>query len=138
MEAKGCAKPTVWKNARRHFYWALRARLAQSAAVDAVAAASPETSLDYQSTLVNKLAGLADDADDRTAAAAFEALDLTDTLAGLRAAALTAELAQRTAADRKSTVDGLVRFIDGLSDEEKMAIRTALQAAARSSGMRPH
>ena len=45
MEAKGCAKPCVWKDARRHFYWSLRARLARTAALAQLAEADPELSL---------------------------------------------------------------------------------------------
>jgi acetyl-CoA carboxylase/biotin carboxylase 1 len=131
MEAKGCAKAMVWKNARRHFYWALRARLARTAALDELAAASPDTPLAERNALIDKLAGLEPGADPRAAAAALEALDLSEPLAQLRADGLADELARRAAADRTGTVGGLVRFIDSLSDEEKVALRNALQTSGR-------
>jgi acetyl-CoA carboxylase/biotin carboxylase 1 len=131
MEAKGCAKPMVWKNARRHFYWALRARLAKSAALDAIEEASPDSTLEYREELVDKLASIDARADDQTAAAALEALDLTGPLSRLRGDHISSQLVDLFQSDRKGAIGGLVNFIDTLSEEDKMAIRTALQTSTR-------
>jgi acetyl-CoA carboxylase / biotin carboxylase 1 len=133
MEAKGCAQPMVWKNARRHFYWAVRARLAESAALQAIETASPETTLEYRKKLLHNLASYDDAADNQTVATALEALDLTDAVSRLKGDALTTQLVNLAREDRKSTINGLVRFVDGLTDEEKIALRNALQAGGRSS-----
>ena len=58
MEAKGCAKSCVWKDARRHFYWSLRARLARSRILAQFAEAYPESTSEYRSQVLTQLAPL--------------------------------------------------------------------------------
>ena len=58
MEAKGCAKPAQWKTARRFYYWAVRARLARSAALQALSEASPGATYEYRTRLLNNLTGI--------------------------------------------------------------------------------
>jgi acetyl-CoA carboxylase/biotin carboxylase 1 len=127
MEAKGCAQSMVWKDARRRFYWAVRARLAQSTALDTLEAASPESTHEYRIKLLHSLASLGDAAGDEAIATALERLDLTDAVSRLKGDHLTTQLTELARHDRKSMVNGLVRFVEGLSDEEKIALRTALQ-----------
>jgi acetyl-CoA carboxylase/biotin carboxylase 1 len=55
LEAKGCAKPMVWPQARRHFYWAVRARVARSRALCSLAEADPNASYEYRSRLLDTL-----------------------------------------------------------------------------------
>jgi acetyl-CoA carboxylase/biotin carboxylase 1 len=131
MEAKGCAKPMVWKTARRHFYWAVRARLAKSTALNAIEAASPDSSLEYREQVLEKLVSLDESADNRTQATALEALDLTDAIARLKSDHIASHLAELSSHDRKATMNGLVNFVDGLSDEEKITLRNALQTGTR-------
>jgi acetyl-CoA carboxylase/biotin carboxylase 1 len=133
MEAKGCAKSMLWKDARRRFYWTVRARLAKSRALDVIEAASPESSLDYRIQLLHTLASIDDATDNEAAAVALEGLDLTDTVSRLKGDHLATQLSEMAQHDRKSTVDGLVRFVEGLSDEEKLTLRLALQTGPRQS-----
>ncbi|KAI0272407.1 acetyl CoA carboxylase [Gloeopeniophorella convolvens] len=106
MEAKGCAKPAVWKEARRFFYWATRARLARS----------------------NALAQLADAGPSQSASARI--LDLSSAVAQLK----SEHLAQQLLGDRKSLIDGFVRLVDGLTVDEKTAVLAALQSTNASPG----
>ena len=69
MEAKGCARPATWKNARRQFYWATRARLAQTLAIAQIGDASPEMSTQQRKELLYSLAQLEDKASNDRAVA---------------------------------------------------------------------
>ncbi|KAJ7066657.1 acetyl-CoA carboxylase [Mycena amicta] len=133
MEAKGCAKPAVWKDARRHFYWAVRARVARSAALADIAEASPGTTLEYRTRLLNSLAGVDSTTPPRTAAEKLEHLDLSQTVTQLKSEHLMRNLLNLTKEDRKAAMDGLLRFADNLSDEERSSLLTVLQSAARPS-----
>ena len=85
MEAKGCAKAMVWKDARRRFYWAVRAKIARSAALAQLEEASPESTHDYRVHLLESIAGIEDITDPRIIAESLEKLDLTNTVAQLKA-----------------------------------------------------
>ncbi|KAF7370658.1 hypothetical protein MSAN_00698800 [Mycena sanguinolenta] len=76
MEAKGCAKPAVWKDARRHFYWAVRSRVARSAALADIAAASPGTTFEYRSRLLNSIATIDSSTPPRVVAEKLEKVGL--------------------------------------------------------------
>ena len=134
MEAKGCAKPTQWKNARRHFYWATRARVARSAALAQLAEASPGSSFEYRSGLLDTLAGIDATTSHRTAAEKLEALDISGTLVKLQADHLMRRLVQLTREDRKASLDSMMRLADNLSDDERQSLIDALQGAGRSPG----
>ncbi|KAI4523307.1 hypothetical protein K525DRAFT_254691 [Schizophyllum commune Loenen D] len=134
MEAKGCAKPTQWKNARRHFYWATRARVARSAALAQLAEASPGSSFEYRSGLLDTLAGIDATTPHRTAAEKLEALDISGTLVKLQADHLMRRLVQLTREDRKASLDSMMRLADNLSDDERQSLIDALQGAGRSPG----
>ncbi|OBZ66885.1 hypothetical protein A0H81_13188 [Grifola frondosa] len=134
MEAKGCAKAVVWKNARRSFYWAVRAKVARSAALAKLAVASPESSFEYRSRLLDSLASIEPTTDLRIVAEKVESLDLTATLAQLKADHLMRQMLALAHEDRKATLDGLVRLVDNLADDEKQAFVNALQASTRSPG----
>ena len=132
MEAKGCAKPMVWKDARRRFYWSVRAKVARSAAMAQLAEASPESTYEYRTNLLESIAGIEDVTDPREIAEALEKLDLTNTVTQLKADHLARQMLELANEDKKATVDGLVRLIDSLGDEEKLALIAALQSSARS------
>ncbi|KAL1945115.1 hypothetical protein VTO73DRAFT_2735 [Trametes versicolor] len=134
MEAKGCAKSMVWKDARRRFYWAVRAKVARSSAMAQLAEASPDSSFEYRTRLLEDLAEIESTSKPRETAQALEDLDLTNTLAQLKADHLTHQMLALAQEDRKATVDGLVRLIDHLADDEKLALISALQNSTRSSG----
>jgi acetyl-CoA carboxylase/biotin carboxylase 1 len=130
MEAKGCAKPAVWKGARRYFYWATRARLARSNALAQLAVAGPSQSREYRERLLNDLSGVDEKSDHQTIAQALEALDLSSAAAQLR----TEHLLQQLFGDRTSLVDSFVRLVDGLSENEKATVLTALKNTNGSPG----
>ncbi|KAH7926428.1 hypothetical protein BV22DRAFT_1087097 [Leucogyrophana mollusca] len=134
MEAKGCAKPAVWKNARRHFYWALRARIARSNALAEIAENSPDSSPEYHSKILSSLVNVADASDNRAIAQALEQLDLTATLARLRTDHLVHRFSEVASQDRKASMEGLFRLVNNLSDDERMALQVALQNSNRSPG----
>lgn len=123
MEAKGCAKPAVWKEARRYFYWATRARLARSNALAQFAVAGPSQSREYRERLLDDLLGVDEKSDHQTIAQALEAVDVSSTVAQLR----TEHLLQQLLGDRKSLIDGFVRLVDGLTEAEKATVLTALK-----------
>ena len=133
MEAKGCAKPMTWKDARRRFYWAVRAKVARSAAMAKLTQASPESDYEYRAHLLESIAGIENVVEPRPVAEAIEKLDLTNTLAQLKADHLARRMLALANEDRKATIDGLVRLIDNLGDEDKVALISALQHS-RSPG----
>lgn len=134
MEAKGCAKPTVWKDARRHFYWALRAKIARSAALAQLAAASPGTTYEYRARLLNNLANLEADSDPRQVSSALESLDINHAVSELRADYLIRQMLELTQDDRKVALQGFSRLADGLSEEERNDLIAVLQRGPRSPG----
>ena len=135
MEAKGCAKPAVWKDARRHFYWAVRARVAKSAFLGALAEASPESTHEYRLSLLNNLAYIDSTSEPREVAEKLEKLDVSATVMQLRADNLIRRLIDLTNEDRKATLSGLERLADNLSLEDRTALIGVLQNAGRSPGM---
>ncbi|EMD38813.1 hypothetical protein CERSUDRAFT_112545 [Gelatoporia subvermispora B] len=134
MEAKGCAKPMSWKDARRRFYWAVRAKVARSAALAQLAQASPDSTSEYRTRLLDSLASIEPSTDARTVAETLEALDLAPTVAQLKADNLMRRMLALAHEDRKATVDGLVRLVDNLSEDERVSLLSALQNATRSPG----
>lgn len=134
MEAKGCAKPAVWKNARRHFYWAVRARVARSAALAEISNASPGASYEYRSRLLNSLASIDATTEPREVADKLENLDLTRTMAQLKADHLIRGLIELSQDDRKAAMDGLTRLADTLTEDERTSIIGILQNTPRSAG----
>ncbi len=130
MEAKNCAKPAVWKEARRYFYWAARARLARSNGLTKLAAAGPSQSREYRSRLLYSLAGIDEKSDHQTIAQSLEALDLSSAVAQLR----TEHLLQQLLGDRKSLIDGFMRLVDGFSEDEKAMVQVALKNTTASPG----
>jgi acetyl-CoA carboxylase/biotin carboxylase 1 len=127
MEAKGCAKPAVWKEARRFFYWALRARLARSEALAQLADSNPEATPELLEKLLDSLVSITDRSDNRALANALEALDLTSTLVRLRTEYLLQRFLESAQQDRKASIDGLVRLVDSLSYDERQVLQSALQ-----------
>ena len=135
MEAKGCAKSVVWKDARRMFYWAVRARVARSAALAKIAEAKPDATLDYRTKLLDSLASIDSKTDHREAAARLEQLDITKTATQLKADCLVHDLLQMVNQDRKAAMDGLARLLDNLTNEEKATLQGVLQDSSHSPGM---
>lgn len=128
MEAKGCAKPVTWRNARRHFYWALRARLARSAALAQIQTASPDSTPDYRSRLLNSLLTDVESMENREVAIAIEGLNLVATLDQLYKDSITKGMLAVAQKDRKAALEGILRLADVLSDDEKATLIANLQA----------
>lgn len=128
MEAKGCAKPVTWRNARRHFYWALRARLARSAALAQIQTASPDSTPDYRSRLLNSLLTDVESMENREVAIAIEGLNLAATLDQLYKDSITKGMLAVAQKDRKAALEGILRLADVLSDDEKATLIANLQA----------
>lgn len=133
MEAKGCAKAAVWKEARRFFYWALRARLARSEALVQLADSNPEATPELLEKLLDSLISTVDRSDNRALANVLEELDLSSTLVRLRTDYLLQRFLEVAQQDRKASIDGLVRVVDSLSYDERQVLQSALQNA-RSPG----
>jgi acetyl-CoA carboxylase/biotin carboxylase 1 len=131
MEAKGCAKAVVWKESRRYFYWAMRARLARSNALAQLAAAGPSQPREYREQLLYELCGVNGESDHRTAAGRLENLDLSPYITLLKSENVVQQLLE----DRKSMIDVLVRLSDSLSEEEKATVLTALRNTNASPGL---
>ena len=123
-----------WRNARRHFYWAVRARLTQSIALSALAEASPGSSYEYRLRLLNTLGSIQPDTNYRDMAETLEQLDLSQTLDQLRADHLTRGFVELSKENRKAALDGLTRLVDTLTEEERSSLITILQNASRSPG----
>jgi acetyl-CoA carboxylase/biotin carboxylase 1 len=134
MEAKGCAKSMVWKDSRRWFYWALRARLARSAALTKLAEASPASSHEYRSRLLDDLASVDATSDNRVVAEALEQIDLSRTVTQLKADHLLRSLLDVVNEDRKAAMDSLLRLVDELSEEERASLGSVLRDPAPRSG----
>jgi acetyl-CoA carboxylase / biotin carboxylase 1 len=131
MEAKGCAKPVVWRESRRYFYWATRARLARSNALAQLAAASPSQPPKYREQLLYELSGVNGESDHRTAAERLENLDLSSVIAQLKGENVVHQLL----GDRKSFIDGLARLVDYLTEDEKATVLAALRNPNASPGL---
>ncbi|KAI6126082.1 acetyl-CoA carboxylase [Pisolithus croceorrhizus] len=122
MEAKGCARPAVWKQARRYFYWRLRARLARSAAMDTLAEANPEARPELLAKVLDSVVSISP-VDDRALATAFEELDLTPVATQLKTEYLLQRFLDAAQQNRKATVDGS-RATRGLLLRRGTATRT--------------
>ncbi|KAF8141976.1 acetyl-CoA carboxylase [Boletus edulis] len=127
MEAKGCAKPATWKETRRFFYWALRARLARSEALAQLADSNPEATPELLQKLLDSLISTVDRSDNRALANTLEELDLTSTLVRLRTDCLLQRFFEVAQQDRKASIDGLVRLVDSLTYDERQVLQSALQ-----------
>ncbi|KAK0238625.1 acetyl CoA carboxylase [Armillaria nabsnona] len=134
MEAKGCAKPAVWKDARRFFYWAVRARVARSAALRELANASPGATYEYRARLLDTLASLEPTTPYRQMAENLEDLDLAPTVVQLRADHLLRRLMELAKEDRKATMNSIMRLADNMSADEKASLISVLQTSSRSPG----
>lgn len=130
MEAKGCAKPAEWKNARRYFYWALRARVARSTALARIQAASPQLSSEERSDVVDSLIPGVDPEDRRAVAEALEAVDLAPTLSKLKAADVARQMVDLVLSDRKAALEGFARSLESLNEDEKARLVKLIQSSA--------
>ena len=131
MEAKGCAKATTWSNARRHFYWSLRARLARDHAFSEMEKANPTLSYESMVALLNNL--LPAGAEVKTIAEQLEKLDLDSTLAQLRSQYVAQQISDLANQDRKSVLSGVASLLGNLTEDEKATMLLALQST-KSNG----
>ncbi|KDQ18913.1 hypothetical protein BOTBODRAFT_28387 [Botryobasidium botryosum FD-172 SS1] len=128
MEAKGCATALVWKDARRHFYWALRARLARSSALAQIAAANPDTTPQYRTELLAGALSTVDLSNHRAAAKAYEEVNLEPTLAQLNGEYVVSRMLDLLKSNRAMGIEGIARAAaQELSEEEKASLIALLQ-----------
>ncbi|KAN0062561.1 acetyl-coenzyme-A carboxylase [Thecaphora frezii] len=85
-----------WENARRYFYWRLRRRMSEVAALRKIAEANPLLKVTEQRELLKTLIGSPESDDDKSVATHFEAsaTQLIDSVKQLRAQHLLAQIAQ--------------------------------------------
>ncbi len=138
MEAKGCAKPAVWKNARRYFYWALRAKLQRMKFISQIIAASPTNTRDQPNKLLLSLLPPTINAKDhRAVSEALETINLEPTLSELRSINVTRQVKDILASsDRKAVLAGIIHVVDSLTDEERISLQTSLSRV--DAGTRVH
>jgi len=137
MEAKGCAKAAEWKDARRYFYWALRAKIARSTSLARIGAASASSTLAERTRLLDSLLPEVESHDHQALAAALESLDLSSTLAELKAAAVTRQMVELVLSDRKAALEGFARSIESLSEEEKSRLVKLIQSPSQERSPGP-
>jgi acetyl-CoA carboxylase/biotin carboxylase 1 len=138
MEAKGCAKPTTWKNARRHFYWGVRARVAKSAALAQIAEAVPGSTSEYRTRLLNSLASIDSTTEYQDVAEKLENLDLSSTITQLKADHLIRSFMALAKEDKKTTLDGFTRLADQLSDDDRLSLINVLQATSSTGNVQSY
>jgi acetyl-CoA carboxylase/biotin carboxylase 1 len=146
MEAKGCAQPISWTNARRSFYWALRSKLALSKHTSHIHHASPNLSYaaaerEIMNLLPSHVTSNPRGKDTQVVAEALEAVDLTEVLHHLRTAHVANEMLHLVRGTNRGRVQtlagvgakaglaGLVSMVGSLTTEEKTALAAALEAA---------
>jgi acetyl-CoA carboxylase/biotin carboxylase 1 len=126
MEAKGCARSAVWKEARRYFYWALRFRVAESTALGALETANPDATSEERHHLLNSIASIDDSMTHQERAEAIEKIDVSKTVIRLKTEYLVKSLVQLANQDSKATLNGLLGLADQLSEEERSTLISAL------------
>ncbi|KAG7093554.1 hypothetical protein E1B28_007224 [Marasmius oreades] len=134
MEAKGCAMACNWKDSRRFFYWNFRARIARSRALATLAEASPSSTKEYRTRLLNSITSIGPEANHREIAQKLEKVDLSLTVAQLRADHLVRSMLDLARDDRKTIVNGLTRLAEQLSEDERSSLVAVLQNVNRSPG----
>ena len=132
MEAKGCAKSCVWKDARRRFYWLLRARLAESRLLNQLEKANPESTPQYRSQVIIHLLPMGSEMQER--AEKLETLDISSNVAQFRSDYILQAVRKASQVDRKSAIGGILRFVEELTDDEKASLLTSIQNSARMTG----
>lgn len=139
MEAKGCAKPAVWKEARRFFYWALRRKVAQLNHIRAIQEASPAISRsDAKDLLFSLLPATLDPKNSHAMTEAIERLDLDPTLSELREAEIARQItAFISSPHRKAALNSLLSAAQSLTDDERTLFRSALASVDHSPSTSP-
>lgn len=132
MEAKGCAKPAVWKDARRFFYWALRRKVILSSHIGAILDASPSLSKDAAKELLfTLLPSTTNIKDNRAMTEALEKLNLDTTVTELREAEITRQVVSfMRSPNRKAALNGLLSAAQSLTDDEKALLRSTLASSS--------
>ena len=134
MEAKGCAKPAVWKEARRFFYWALRRKIAQLNHIKAIQEVSPAISRsEAKDLLLSLLPATLNPKDNQAITEALERLDIESTLSEIREAEITRKVVSfLESPNRKAALNGLLSAAQSLTDDERALLRSALASSDHS------
>jgi acetyl-CoA carboxylase / biotin carboxylase 1 len=131
MQAKGCAKPMTWKNARRYFYWNLRGRLAREQALLEISRANPSLPYDALSNLLDGL--LSECSEPQALAEKLEKLDLESTIAQLKNDYVAQQITALASQDRRALISGVANLFGNLNEDERATILIALHST-RSNG----
>jgi len=115
-----------WTNARRYFYWAVRARVARSTALARLAEADPSLTYDQRREILEGSLSLDSGASPQAVAEAYEAVDLKQTFSRLKGEHLMSKLLALAEEDKQVAVDGLTRLISGLGEDIKSSLMSAL------------
>jgi acetyl-CoA carboxylase/biotin carboxylase 1 len=123
MEAKGCARPADWPEARRYFYWRLRRRLNEHHMLSKIATAHPELSAMERKEFLSEIVQTEDDSDQ--AVAQFieaNAHLVTEEAARLRSDYVADKILGFAETDRDGLLQGFSRIMESLSEEERAAL----------------
>jgi acetyl-CoA carboxylase/biotin carboxylase 1 len=90
-----------------------------------IAEADPDATFEYRSRLLDNLVSIGE------AATKLERLDLAKIVGQTKADRLLRELFDMINQDRTAAVDGIVRLVDDLTDEEKATLQAVLQHLAK-------
>ena len=139
MEAKGCAKAAVWKEARRFFYWALRRKITQLNHIKAIQEASPTISRsDAKDLLFSLLPVTINPKDNHAITEALERLDIESTLSGIREAEIARQVTSfLSSPNRKAVFNGLLSVAQSLTDDERSLLRSTLTSSVDHSPSTP-
>lgn len=129
MEAKGCAKALVWKDSRRHFYWALRARLAKARVLKEFTAAAPGAARDRLAETLNSIDSASDN---KSLAEVLEKLDIGPALKQLQSDDIVGRLVALAQQDPDALNESLTRIAADMSGDVRSQLLKALKG--RSGG----
>ncbi len=123
MEAKGCARPADWPEARRYFYWRLRRRLNEKHMLAKLASANPTLTSIERKEMLEELVQ-ADPKSDAAVAQWIEAhADVVTTFAAeLKTHFVAEKIMEYAETDREGTLAGFQRIMESLSEEERQAL----------------
>ncbi|EJU03511.1 acetyl CoA carboxylase [Dacryopinax primogenitus] len=128
MQAKDCAEPLEWKNARRFFYWRLRARLALAEAYEQFQAVDSEmTEQSCEAMLLTAHPDL-NFSDNRQLAEALAKVDLAQTVEKVQQLAVARQIKVLSATNPTGAFSGLIAVLHTMTGEMRASLLAELQS----------
>jgi len=128
MHAKGCAEPVVWTEARRFFYWRLRAKLLLSALVDKLLEADPNlTEEECQQVLQSALPNV-NFGDTRQTVEGLEHFDSTNMVNKVKEMTVARRIRELASTSPSGALTGVLSLLHNLSPTERQRVLAELQA----------